>query len=66
MHFSISRIAYFPTTVRDQPGEAFRTLHLFAEVGVNLLAFTATPVGPTSTQLMLFPEGPTFAGRCSE
>jgi hypothetical protein len=56
MPFSISRVAYFTTTVRDQPGEAHRTLQLLADVGINLLAFTATPVGPTSTQLTLFPE----------
>lgn len=60
MPFSIGRITYFTTTVRDQPGEAHRTLHLLAEVGVNLLAFTAMPVGPTSTQLTLFPEDATL------
>ena len=56
MPFSISRVAYFNTTVRDRPGEAYRTLQLLADVGINLLAFTATPVGPTSAQLTLFPE----------
>jgi hypothetical protein len=56
MPFSIRRVAYFTTTVRDQPGEAHHTLQLLADVGVNLLAFTATPVGLTSTQLTIFPE----------
>lgn len=56
MPFSITRVNYFNTTVRDQPGEAYRTLQLLADVGINLLAFTATPVGPTSTQLAIFPE----------
>ncbi len=56
MPHSISRAYYFNTTVRDQPGEAYRALQALADVGVNLLAFTATPVGPMSAQLTLFPE----------
>jgi hypothetical protein len=56
MPFSISRVAYFNAMVRDQPGEAYRTLQLLADVGINLLAFTATPIGPASAQLTLFPE----------
>jgi hypothetical protein len=58
MPFSISRVAYFNVTVRDQPGEAYRALQLLADLGINLLAFTATPVGPTIAQLTLFPEDP--------
>jgi hypothetical protein len=57
MPFSISRVAYFNTMVRDQPGEAYRALQLLADVGINLLAFTATPIGPTS------PTDP-FSGGC--
>lgn len=60
MPFSINRIAYFNTTVRDQPGEAYRTLQMLADLGVNLLAFTATPIGPASAQLTLFPDDPSF------
>lgn len=56
MPYSITRTGYFNTTVRDQPGEAYRALQAIADIGVNLLAFTATPVGPTSAQLTLFPE----------
>jgi len=56
MPYSINRIAYFNTTVRDQPGEAYRALQALADLGINLLAFTATPVGPTSAQLTVFPE----------
>jgi hypothetical protein len=56
MAIKISRVSYFATTVRDQPGEAFRMLQRLADLNVNLVAFTATPVGPTSTQLTLFPE----------
>jgi hypothetical protein len=56
MPHSISRVFYFNTTVRDQPGEAYRALESLAGLGINLLAFTATPIGPTSAQLTLFPE----------
>jgi hypothetical protein len=56
MSLSIRRVSYFNAMVRDQPGEAYRTLQLLADVGINLLAFTATPIGPASAQLTLFPE----------
>ncbi len=52
----IRRVRYYHTTVRDEPGEAYRVLSDLAEQGVDLLAFTAIPVGPTLTQLTLFPE----------
>ena len=38
------------------PMEAYKLLSLLAEVGVNLLAFTAIPHGPMRTELTLFPE----------
>lgn len=56
MSFRIRRIDYFFTTVKDEPGEAYRLLSRLAELGINLLAFTAVPVGPLHTQLALFPE----------
>lgn len=56
MAFNIRRVQYFYTTVEDQPGEAYKLLSQLAEVGVNLLAFTAIPVGPMHTQLSLFPD----------
>ena len=55
MATNIRRVDYFHTTVRDEPGEAHQLLTLLAELGVNMLAFTAVPIGPTSTQLTLFP-----------
>jgi hypothetical protein len=58
MGFKIRRVEYFHATVVDQPGEAYRVLSALASLGVNLLAFTAVPVGPDSTQLTLFPEDP--------
>lgn len=54
----IRKVDYFHTTVRDRPGEGYKLLAQLAEMGLNLLAFTAVPVGPSSTQLTLFPEDP--------
>ena len=58
MAHTIQRVEYFHTTVVDQPGEAYRILSTLAELGVNLLAFTAVPMGPDDTQLTLFPSEP--------
>lgn len=58
MPFTIQRVQYFYTTVKDQPGEAYKLLNLLADMGVNQLAFSAVPVGPNSTQLAIFPEDP--------
>lgn len=55
MPFTIQRVQYFYTTVKDQPGEAYKMLNMLAGIGVNLLAFSAIPVGPNSTQLAVFP-----------
>jgi len=56
MAYAIRRVDYFNTTARDQPGEAYKLLAQLAQLGLNLVAFTAVPVGPTHTQLTLFPE----------
>ena len=56
MAFKIRRVDYFYTTVKDQPGEAYRLLSQLADLGVNLHAFTAVPIGPLYTQLTIFPE----------
>jgi len=58
MAFDIRRVDYFYTAVRDQPGEGYQILSLLEELGINLLAFTAIPIGPVHTQLTLFPEEP--------
>lgn len=62
MPTTIRKSEYFHATVDDQPGEAYRILELLAEQGVNLLAFSAVPVGPTRTQITLFPEDPVLLG----
>ncbi len=56
MALKIRRVDYFYVTVKDQPGEAYKLLSLLASLGINLLAITAVPFGPTNTQLTLFPE----------
>lgn len=56
MAYNIQKVDYFYTTVRDQPGEAHKFLSTLQELGINLLAFTAVPVGPGSTQFAIFPE----------
>ncbi|MGD8895804.1 MAG: hypothetical protein PVJ73_07195 [Acidobacteriota bacterium] len=55
MAYTIRRVEYFHSTVVDQPGEAYKVLSALAGLGVDLLAFTAVPVGPDRTQLTLFP-----------
>ncbi len=52
----IRRVDYYNTHIEDQPGEAYKLLALLAELGFNLLAFTAVPVGPNATQLTIFPD----------
>jgi hypothetical protein len=56
MAFRIRRVDYFYATVKDQPGEAYKLLSLLSSLGINLLAFTAIPFGPMTTQLTIFPE----------
>ena len=58
MAYTIRRVEYFHATVVDQPGEAYKVLSALAGLGVNLLAFTAVPVGPDRTQITLFPAEP--------
>jgi hypothetical protein len=55
MATTLQRVDYFYVTVRDLPGEAYKLLSILAELGVDLLAFTAIPIGPAYTQLAIFP-----------
>jgi hypothetical protein len=56
MSTQICTVEYYYTTVKDRPGEAYRLLSELASGEVNLLAFTAVPMGYDTTQLVLFPE----------
>jgi hypothetical protein len=58
MECDIKKVEYFYTTVKDQPGEAYKILAELAGLGINLQAFTAVPIGPTTTQLTIFPDDP--------
>jgi hypothetical protein len=55
MAAKVRAVEYFNATVRDRPGAAYQVLQELAEKGVNLLAFSAVPVGPEYTHLVLFP-----------
>ena len=56
MALDIKKIEYYNITVEGQVGEGSKLLSVFADVGVNLLAFKAVPVGPRRTQFTLFPD----------
>ncbi len=56
MAFGIRRVDYFYIRIEDRPGEGYKLLSRLADQGINLVAFTAVPVGPAHTQLTLFPE----------
>lgn len=56
MALTIRKAEYFYTTVVDQPGEAYKILSQLEDIGVNLMAFTAIPMGVERTQFTLFPE----------
>jgi hypothetical protein len=56
MTYKVRRVAYYNATITDRPGSAYKVLAAMSELGVNLLATTAVPVGPDRTQLSLFPD----------
>ncbi|MFP4623218.1 MAG: hypothetical protein ACOCVZ_05645 [Gemmatimonadota bacterium] len=55
MAHEIRRVDYFHTTVEDRPGVALQFLSALNDLGINLVAFTAIPVGLLQTQLTIFP-----------
>lgn len=54
MAINVRRIESFDTTVMDVPGEGYRVLQLLGDAGVNLVAFSAVPMGPDATRFVLF------------
>lgn len=56
MSAKISTVDYYYMTVPDKPGAACNVLFQLAAADVNLLAFSAVPIGPENTQLVLFPQ----------
>jgi hypothetical protein len=56
--FTVRPVDYYYTSVRDELGAAYHVLSELAARGVDLLAFTAVPAGPTLVQFAIFPEDP--------
>jgi hypothetical protein len=56
MAFDIKRVEYYTIAVEGHAGEGFKLLAVFADAGVNLLAFKAVPLEPRRTQFTLFPD----------
>jgi hypothetical protein len=54
----VSEVEYYYALVADKPGEARKLLEFLSEKEVNLLAFTAFPVGEGQSQLDFFPTNP--------
>jgi hypothetical protein len=55
---NVRTVEYYYTVVQDRPGQAAELLSLLSESGVGMLAFSIVPIGPTHTQLQLYPESP--------
>ncbi len=51
----VKRVEYFYAIVKDEPGEARKLLEFCSAHGVDLLNFTAFPVGEGRSQLDFFP-----------
>ncbi|MEJ2721544.1 MAG: hypothetical protein P8181_10475 [bacterium] len=66
MEAEVRVVEYYYTMVNDRPGEACRLLSQLASEEVNLLAFTAIPIGPDHTQLVIFPESVERLARAAE
>jgi len=66
MAMEIRRVEYFYCHVREQPVEGARLLSTLAAGGVNLLAFTAIPMGSGQTQFVFFPEDSDALTRAAE
>jgi hypothetical protein len=56
--FTIRPVEYYNLNVRDELGAAYRLLSDLAQRGVDLLAFSAVPIGPAVAQVTLFPADP--------
>jgi predicted amino acid-binding ACT domain protein len=66
MAVHIRRVDYYYVMVKDRPGEAYRLLAQLAQQGVDLLAFSAIPLGGENTQLVLFPAEPSKFNNAAE
>jgi len=55
MPVTVHRVRYYYATLEEVPGQTYAVLAQLAACGVDLLAFTAAPVGPRHVQWSLFP-----------
>jgi hypothetical protein len=55
MSIRIRRVTYAYAGTEDRPGAIYQLLAQLAEAEVDLLAFSAVPIGPNRAQLTLFP-----------
>ena len=55
MSTKIQRIDYYYASTEDRPGATYQILQMLASSGVDLLAFSSMPTGPSQAQLALFP-----------
>lgn len=58
MAYTVRSAEHYHATLADEPQAAYELLDQLAELGIDLVAFTAVPVGPSRVQLTLFPEDP--------
>lgn len=58
MASKVSEVEYIYALVADKPGEARKLLEFLSEIQVNLLAFTAFPVGGGKSKLVFIPSDP--------
>jgi hypothetical protein len=53
---AVKKVEYYYAVVMDGPGEARRLLEFCSAHGVNLINFTAFPIGEGEVQMDFFPE----------
>jgi len=55
---SVTSVEYYYATMDDLPGQAAALLTMLSEQGIDMRAFSVVPMGPSQTQLMIFPSDP--------
>jgi hypothetical protein len=60
---TVRKVESYSLEVADEPGEAYRILSWLEEGGVNLLYFTAYPIGDRKAKLDLVAEDPAVLAR---
>lgn len=58
MAYTARVVEYFYATVSAPTDEAYALIHSLSDLGVNFLALNSVPLGPSTTQLTMFPEDP--------